>query len=121
MFSRAFAVLSGFLSVMPVHDIYTDLKSPNGSPCCAQNDCEWVDYRVHPNGDVDIESRRFGAVVRVHRDMILWSHIEGSTHTAHWCGGRRSELLGTLVPQIVADNPDPAFVTFCAFIDPGGT
>ena len=106
--------------IQPAHDVYSTLRSPHNIPCCSSQDCEPVDYYVHPSGEIFMVSRKYGAVIRVPLEYVIWSHVEGSPEQAHWCGTRRTYVLGTLVP-FLAPGEDPRFVTYCAFIDPGGS
>jgi hypothetical protein len=111
------------------HDIYTPLRSPSGVPCCGGDektgDCEPVTYRILPNGDALVSSRRYRARIHVARARITWSAVPGSKAEAHWCGVPRSTYFGSgpNPPRLQwpPDDTDPAFVTLCAFIDPGGT
>lgn len=80
------------------HDIYAPLRegmSPAGRLCCGGDpvtgDCEAVDYQMLRSGDAVILSKRYGGKPRT-----------------------------VPVDQPPADDPDPAFTTFCIFIRPGG-
>jgi hypothetical protein len=111
------------------HDIYKDLRSPQGALCCGGDprtgDCEPVAYTLLPSGDVEMFSRRYNARIHVARRRITWAAIPGSHVEAHWCGQRRISYFGTRPeppPMIYPpEEGDPDFVTFCAFIDPGGS
>lgn len=111
------------------HDIYTPLRSNSGVPCCGGDpqtgDCEAVTYRILPNGDAVVTSKRYRAQIRVAKARITWSAVPGSRDEAHWCGVPRSAYFGNSARpaplQYPPDNTDPVFVTVCAFIDPGGT
>ncbi|WP_460452536.1 hypothetical protein [Alsobacter sp. SYSU BS001988] len=97
------------------HDVYGDLR------CTADpvtGDCEWVDFRLLTNGDVEIVSHRHLAWIHVARNALVWLPIPGCDHPAHWCGVRRKPVYAG---PPTADYPDPRFLTFCAFIDLGGT
>lgn len=106
------------------HDIYSDLRSNTGVPCCGGEDCEPVSYRILPNGDALVSSKRYRATIRVAKERITWTAIPGSRDEAHWCGAPRVSYFGNGVRQpplrYPPDDTDPAFVTTCAFIDPGG-
>jgi hypothetical protein len=106
------------------HDIYTQLRSPNGQLCCGGDpvtgDCEAVkeqDYKVLLNGDVIIHSKRHNAMIRVGSDKITWLPVPGQDEPAAWCGVPRYKVY--LAPFNDA-NPDKAFWTYCMFIAPGG-
>lgn len=111
------------------HDIYTPLRSNSGVPCCGGDaktgDCEPAVYKILPNGDALVTSKRYRAQIRVAKARITWSAVEGSKDEAHWCGVPRSAYFGnggrSAPLQYPPDNTDPVFVTICAFIDPGGT
>jgi hypothetical protein len=104
------------------HDIYSNLYSPAGKLCCGGDpvtgDCEAVTYRMQATGDVEVQSRRYGATVLVSRDKVTWSAVPGSKDEAHWCGKPRAS--GGPNWPVQSDDPDPSFHTFCAFIAPGG-
>jgi hypothetical protein len=112
------------------HDIYTNLYS-GGAPgigqwCCsgdaATGDCEAVGsgYRIEPNGDAVITSRRYRREVRVGREKITWLPVAGGEASeAHWCGKPRAAMsLEGRKPD--SEQPDPDTWTYCAFITPGG-
>jgi hypothetical protein len=111
------------------HDIYMELRSKQGLPCCGGDpktgDCEPVTYSILPNGDALIVSKRYRARIRVAQARITWSAVPGSRDEAHWCGVPRKHYYGTgrNAPALMwpPDETDPDFVTLCAFIDPGGT
>lgn len=111
------------------HDIYTPLRSNSGVPCCGGDektgDCEPVTYRLLPNGDALVTSRRYRAQIRVAKARITWSAVPGSKEEAHWCGVPRSAYYGTRARraplQYPPDETDPVFVTVCTFIDPGSS
>ncbi|MEJ1934119.1 hypothetical protein WDZ92_28310 [Nostoc sp. NIES-2111] len=112
--------LVGVLTV-PAHDVYTTLRSRTGILCCTGRDCEAVNYRLQPNGDVLVFSARNNAVIRVPQNMIVWSPIPGSPHEAHWCGAKTRPMLGDIYPPVLLGEADPSYVTYCAYIDPGGS
>jgi hypothetical protein len=112
------------------HDIYSNLYS-GGAPgvgqwCCngdaVTGDCEAVgtSYRIEPNGDAIITSRRYKRDVRVGREKITWLPVAGGEASeAHWCGKPRAAMWHA--PQEPApEQPDDAIWTFCTFITPGG-
>jgi hypothetical protein len=111
------------------HDIYGSLRSNSGVPCCGGDektgDCEPVTYRLLPNGDALVRSKRYRAQVRVAKGRITWSAVPGSKNEAHWCGVPRAVYFGNgsrQAPlQYPPDDTDPLFVTICAFIDPGAS
>lgn len=115
----------GGLTVL-VHDPYGGLRDPVGRICCSgdkkQGDCEAVTFRLTPEGDAVISSRRYGADVLVARDRIVWSPVPGSAEPAHWCGVPRARATrGGQRSPVDPDNPDPGYLTLCAFIDPGSS
>jgi hypothetical protein len=126
---RAIAVVLLVSSPAAGHDIYSPLRSNSGVPCCGGDpktgDCEPVTYRLLPNGDALVTSRRYGAQIRVAKGRITWSSVPGSRSEAHWCGVPRAAYFGNggrQAPlQYPPDDTDPRFVTICTFIDPGAT
>jgi hypothetical protein len=127
-FSLAAVVLLASWPAMG-HDIYTPLRSNSGVPCCGGDkttgDCEAVTYRLLPNGDALVNSKRYRAQIRVAKGRITWSSVPGSKEEAHWCGVPRTAYYGNGTRQAPLQYPpdetDPKFVTICAFIDPGST
>jgi hypothetical protein len=105
----AFGVLILVLSwPASAHDQYTDLKDPFGFSCCGNQDCEAIeDFAVHKDGSVDFYSRRQSTWVYVPSEQISWIALPGAP--AHWCGHSMDDYVGSYV------------LTFCAFVDPGGT
>lgn len=124
--AAALGPLSGSLAA---HDIYTELRSQTGLPCCGGDprtgDCEPVTYRMLPNGNALVRSKRYGATIQVARARITWASVPGSRDEAHWCGAPRVSYFGNGIRQpplqYPPDDTDPRFVTICAYIDPGGT
>src|SRR5690349_12129116 len=115
------ALLFAGLLMHPAHDVYTSLRSRTGIVCCSGQDCEPVTYRLLPSGDVHVFSNRFKAVILVPQSMIIWSPVPGSPDEAHWRGKLLTPMLGDVYPQVTPGEPDPRYVTYCAFIDPGGS
>ena len=135
---RHVIALAGLLVAGPVfgHDIYSQVYEKNGLPgqsrlCCGgdekRGDCEGLDSdRIHETPDgVYFLSRRYGAQVFVPKHRIHWDgpRTNGTmqladplNRPAHWCGRPRMDTDGA--PN--DDNPDPRFITFCAFMLPGG-
>ena len=69
-----------------------------------------------------MSSRRYGAEVLVARDRIVWSPVPGSAAPAHWCGIPRARgVRGRQASPVEPGNPDPSYLTICAFIDPGSS
>ncbi|WP_146140228.1 hypothetical protein [Alsobacter soli] len=105
------------------HDIYNGLKDPAGRLCCGGDpvtgDCEPVEYRMLPNGDALMDSRRYGRSVLVAHDKIIWMAVPGAEEVeAHWCGRPyASSGYHTGEPLQIDQN----FYTLCAFIRPGDT
>jgi hypothetical protein len=109
------------------HDVYHQLKGRGGQLCCSgskeEGDCESVAaYRLTPEGDVVVSSRRYGTDVLVARDRIVWSPVPGSAAPAHWCGVPRARgVRGHQPSPVDPADPDPSYLTICAFIDPGSS
>ena len=114
------AILLSILMIVPAwgHSIYTDLhefRDPQGQRCCGDTDCEVVDYRMQPNGDAIIFSRRHKASVKIAAKKIGWMEVPGGeAFEAHWCGFKRESLDLNMM------QADPHFHTYCMFIRPGG-
>lgn len=138
-----FLVTSGFLYLtQPAypHDVYRGLqkdgsRDPNNSysPCCGGDpvtgDCESYEkggYQVLANGDVVFTTKRYGGKVTVPRDKVVWLPVDDKE--AHWCGKPRANMAtgystgGVTMgnQQITAEQPDPVYWTYCAFVAPGG-
>lgn len=106
------------------HDVYTQLRNHVGQLCCGGDpdtgDCEPLEadqFKVLANGDVLVQSRRYNASLLVSSIKVTWLPVAGSAAPAHWCGVPRTKVY--LAP-VNAENPDPGFWTYCAFIAPGG-
>lgn len=111
------------------HDIYSGLHENEyehtGMLCCGGDektgDCEAIhQYEVLPDGSAVFFTKRYsqdGAArpVRIAKEKIQWMMIAGGSHAeAHWCGRPSSSAI-QITGQI-----DPNFMTYCAFIAPGG-
>ena len=105
------------------HDIYNNVRDPKGTLCCGGDpvtgDCEGlVDefIKVQPDGSAVVFSKRYGAWIKIARDMITWMTIPGDNgvHQGHYCGKPRQPSVPT------EDQPDPAYYTYCTFLSPGG-
>lgn len=139
LFFLAVLAMCAFLaSAALAHDIYSNVYEYNAPKdqgrklCCGggeKGDCEGLGYEdmaETPDGIVII-SKRYKARVFIPRHRIQWDVPRDgysgeaadpkSTHPIHWCGKPRSAAPGWGVDR---DNPDPDFITFCAFIAPGG-
>ncbi|WP_460447847.1 hypothetical protein [Alsobacter sp. SYSU BS001988] len=120
MYAAALAATALLLA----HDVYGDLRSREGNLCCTgdpvRGDCEWAEYRLLPDGDVEMLSHRHRTWIHVAHQMVVWLPIPGSDRPAHWCGVRRMPVLPGQMSPLTPENPDPRFFTYCAFIDPGG-
>ena len=90
------------------HDVYSGLHDALGHLCCGGQDCEAVDqFRINAESSVDFYSRRQQAWINVPLSEITWIALPGAP--AHWCGHATDDYVGSFV------------VTFCAFLDPGGS
>lgn len=119
--------LVGFALPVAAHEVYSDFFS-GGAPgvgrwCCSGNlegtkgDCAPASYEMNRDGSATFISKRYpGAEIRVPAHRILWMSIPGGeAFEAHICAVPRTAG----VPP-TEDDPDPAFVVFCAAIAPGG-
>ena len=106
------------------HDIYNGVRDPRGVLCCGGDpitgDCEGLAdefIKVQSDGSAVLFSKRYGAWIKVSRDIITWMTIPGDNgvNAGHYCGKPRAPTVPT------ADQPDPSFNTFCVFITPYGT
>lgn len=113
------------------HDIYTGLRTGQGTPCCGGDpvtgDCEALDegqFTVRADGSLLVRSHRYAATVQVAAEKVTWlplpPGLDGKVHPAHWCGVPRAALQARYPVPVVPYNPDPAFWTYCAFVAPGG-
>ena len=105
------------------HDIYDGVRDPRGTLCCGGDpvtgDCEGlVDefIKVQSDGSALVFSKRYGAWIKVSKDIITWMTIpaDKGVHAGHYCGKPRQAAVPT------ADQPDPAYQTYCVFLSPGG-
>ena len=100
--------------------------------CCGGDpvtgDCEWLtsEQVVESGQGLIILSKRYGAKVFVPLGRVQWDiprRTDGqaadpsNTFQGAWCGKPRSTAPGWPVDEA---NPDPNFITFCAFFSPGG-
>jgi len=105
------------------HDVYKGIYGVKGNLCCGGDpqtgDCEALAFdQIHENGGVIVvDSKRYGHPVLVPQDRIVWGGIPGEVPgtAGHWCGIPRAQPATTTPEQ-----PDPNYLTFCAFIAPGG-
>ncbi len=107
------------LSCSPVmaHSIYVGLNSKEGYPCCGDNDCASVEYRVVPGGyefhlTPDLKSVHDEAWLFLPSDKVEVRLIPNDTSKsmAHWCGFQN--ING-------ASHYIPGYHTYCAFVPPG--
>jgi len=105
------------------HDIYDGVRDPRGVLCCGGDpvtgDCEGLAdefIKVQSDGSAVLFSKRYGAWIKVSKDIITWMTIDADkgVHQGHYCGKPRTPTVPT------ADQPDPAFQTYCVFLSPGG-
>jgi hypothetical protein len=100
------------------HDIYTSLRSPAGQLCCGEKDCERIygNYR-QSNGMYYFYSGWYKVEIAVPEHRVIFAAVPGGEDSeAHWCGIPREHTQ----TKLYEDNPDPKFITYCAFIMPGG-
>jgi len=117
----AMALLMG-LSAAHGHDIYKGVYGSSGRLCCGGDpvtgDCEALapeQITELPDAFV-FQSRRYNSTVLVPKSKIEYRAIPGEIPgtAGHWCG----------VPRIAdptPEQPDPAHLTYCAFVNPGST
>ncbi len=108
------------------HDIYNGVRDHRNVLCCGGDpvtgDCEALEaeqivYRAGQNPRM--YSKRYQAWITVSQDIVLPTAIPGDKGAAgHYCGVPRSGAL--LTSPVTADQPDPLFWTYCAFVAPGG-
>ncbi len=97
------------------HDLYTNLRDPAGRNCCTDEDCRPANYTLVPGGAVFHPTGHEDVFVPTHR--IVFAIVPGDpVPQAHWCG--RPKTQDNFVPPR-PDDPDPRYMTFCAFIPPG--
>jgi len=109
------------------HDIYNGVRDHRGILCCGGDpvtgDCEKLEAEqivMSRDGSARMFSKRYGAWITVGRDLILPTAIPGDGGAAgHFCGMPRQKV-GRMTEPLSDDQPDPKFVTYCAFVAPGG-
>ena len=120
--ATAAMVIAGTTKSYP-HDIYNGVRDPRGVLCCGGDpvtgDCEGlVDefIKVQSDGSAVLFSKRYGAWIKVSKEIITWMTIpaDKGVHSGHYCGKPRTPSVPT------ADQIDPAFMTYCLFLSPGG-
>ncbi len=123
------AALCLYATTTSAHDPYREFWS-GGAPgigiwCCSGNlegttgDCSPATYQMNSDGSAFFSPKQYpGATILVPGNRILWMSLpdpEARKFEGHWCGRPRPEgVLPT------ADDPDPAYITICAAIAPGG-
>lgn len=121
------AVLSA-VAIAHAHDIYGGVRDSKGTLCCGGDpmtgDCEGLtdeQIKVLPDQSAVMISKRYGKAIRVAPGMIEWNTIaaDKGVHQGHFCGVPRVKL-GRQHEAPTAEQPDPEFITYCAFISPGG-
>lgn len=117
------AMCAFLASAAMAHDIYKGVTGTHGNLCCGGDpktgDCEALTFdQIHEkNGVFVIDSKRYGKPVLLPHDRIIWGGVPGEVPgtAGHWCGVPRVQ------PAVTDDKqPDPDFITLCAFIAPGG-
>lgn len=109
------------------HDIYRGVTDPRGQLCCGGDpvtgDCESLEaeqIQFRRDGTVRMFSKRYNAWITVSRDIVIPTAIPGDKGAAgHYCGVPREKSLRGQ-EALSAEQPDPKFVTYCAFTAPGG-
>jgi hypothetical protein len=131
VFGLACLLGRGVLLPAGAHDIYRELQTPQGTPCCGGDpvtgDCEPLEesqFTLHPDGSATVRSARYGAAIQVAAARITWLPLppgrDGRTYPGHWCGAPRQQASRVYPAPVVPWNPDPVYWTYCAFIAPGG-
>jgi len=92
MSPKQFSLVSGLLVIWPgpiqAHDIYKDLLTRSGLPCCHEGDCRPVPYRLAPKG---LQMFVDGQWLYIARGSIQYRTLagdHGGTGGSHWCGLR---------------------------------
>lgn len=103
------------------HDIYTPLRSKNGTPCCGGTDCAAATYRERGGTFEFLTREKHWIAIPV--DRIQFIPIPGDppsddSHRGHLCYRAAAEFDR-------ADDPDrfsgegQSIHIYCAFIEPG--
>ncbi len=92
MSPKQIALVGGLLVIWPgpirAHDIYKDLLTRSGLPCCHDGDCRPVPYRLTPKG---VQMFVDGQWLDIPRGSIQYRTLagdRGETGGGHWCGLR---------------------------------
>lgn len=95
------------------HEIYADLKSKNGTPCCSRAHCRPAHFMNTPQG---VKMFVEGAWLLVADELVQHRALAGDTgetRGGHWCG------LSDWSNDGPGHTPYPLRVTYCAILPPG--
>jgi hypothetical protein len=92
MSPKQISLVSGLLVIWPgpiqAHDIYKDLLTRSGLPCCHEGDCRPVPYRLTPKGVQMFVDGQWLDIVRSSIQYRTLAGDRGETGGSHWCGLR---------------------------------
>jgi hypothetical protein len=103
----ALVVLANGLAETQAHDIYTDLRTKHGTPCCDHSDCRAAPYRIAAQGVEMLVGQEWVAVPAYAIQYRVLSTDSGETAGGHWCGR-----------HVVNDPYEIGHFTFCAILPP---
>ena len=92
MSPKQISLVSSLLVMWPgllqAHDIYTDLFTRSGLPCCHEGDCRPVPYRLAPRGAQMFVDGQWLDIPRGSIQYRTLAGDRGETGGGHWCGLR---------------------------------
>jgi hypothetical protein len=92
MSPKPISLVGGLLVIWPgpiqAHDIYTDLLTRSGLPCCHDGDCRPVPYRLTHKGVQMFVDEQWLDIPRGSIQYRTLAGDRGETAGAHWCGLR---------------------------------
>src|SRR5215212_7738235 len=110
MSPKQISLVGGFLVLwlgpIQAHDIYTDLLTRSGLPCCHDGDCRPVPYRLTPKEVQMFVDEQWLDIPRGIIQYRTFAGDRGETGGVHWC--RLQDAMGyftrraILPPQSVA-------------------
>ena len=92
MSPKPILLVSSLLVMWPgliqAHDIYTDLLTRSGLPCCHEGDCRPVPYRLTLKGVQMFVDEQWLDIPRSSIQYRILAGDRGQTGGGHWCGLR---------------------------------
>ncbi len=121
MSPKQISLVGGLLVIWPwriqAHDIYKDLLTRSGLPCCHNGDCRPVPYRLTPKGVQMFVDEQWLDIRRSSIQYRILVGDRGETGGGHWCGLR--DALGILpAVRSYRPSPPPLIRASCGKVDP---